>query len=149
MKSNDVMKFFREIKDDPNSTQSKAEILIKNMCDYLSQDNEVKQHVKIEKENGSFHFLIKPFGLAIFCNGSYKLYEIGPGVITNCYQLKFIHKQKDEEIPILTVYITGDGYIVSDINESGSICDVQNEQQGKRVFSMILNSLCDSKTICL
>lgn len=148
-KSNDVIRFFKAIEFENDALKSTSESLIQNLHDYLSLHDEVKNCVVSNLNESEPHFFIKPFGLTIYLRGSYKLYELERNISTYCYELCFFRKQGKEEVNTLTAYITGDGYLVPDVMQPGTICEVRNENRGQRIFARILNKLYDSKIISL
>lgn len=148
-KSNAVIRFFKQIEFDNNALKVTSELLVQNMHDYLSLHDEVKNCVVSNLDKSEPHFLIKPFGLTIYLRSSYKLYELEKDVSSYCYELCFFHKQDKDEVTTLTAYITGDSYLVPDVMQPETICEVRNENRGQKVFARILHNLYNSKIICL
>jgi len=136
-----VMNFFREIEDEAYPLQTKAELLTQSIVDYVNLVGPLKNNVEVIKDGIGLIIFFKPFDLKIFCNGSYKLFEIQENIMSKCYQLHFYLKEHDKDVSVLKVFMTNDNYIVLDVRASDYICDTHNENQGMRVFSLLLSNL--------
>ena len=148
-KSTFVMNFFREINDEAYALETKAEMLIQSIVDYVASAAPLKSNAHAIKEGIGLTILFKPFDLEVFCKGSYKLFEYQENIVSKCYQLHFFLKERDKDVTVMKVYITDDNYIVLDVRAQPSICDVHNEKKGMRVFNLLLNNLYDGGLITI
>lgn len=146
-KFNLVMNFFRSLDSQVYTVESKADLVTQSIIDYINLVEPVKNHVEAKKDKRELIINFKPFNLEVFCHGSYKIYEIQENLESQCYQLHFFIKERDKNLTLLTVFITEDGYIVSNVMEANSICDIQDPNKGKRVFNLLLNSLYEGNFI--
>ena len=148
MNRDEVYQLFRNIHDGDNTPQLSAQSLKNKIITYVNNNAYIKNSIDASTDDDGLVFFFKPFNLTLRCKESFKLFFFPP-VTLNSYELDFYFESNGEDISLLKIYTTTDGYVTKDVFNPASICDTQNEYRGKLVLNEILDALVNKKVITI
>ena len=147
-KADKISFHFRTIDSDLSTINHRLSSTLLSLSDYIKAVPHFNSLIVTEFDERKKTIFIRYFDVEIEITSKLKIFGF-EGSDNYCDQITFsiVKSRREENEELLKLYITYDGFIVTDPTQPGSVCETTNSYRGKMILDLLLTALTDKKII--
>lgn len=149
-KADKIFYLLQKIEKDSDTINNRFNSLLKSIENYIHAVPYLNSLAVTALDGSMRRIAFRSLGVEIDISSTVKIFTF-ESTQDYCDEITFslVNAHGEENETVLKLYITFDGFIVTDPTQPGSICQTSNDYKGKLVLEQLFVALLDKRIISL